>query len=143
MIQTITKKARSMMIDSQVRLVFWGEAVNTAVYLHLRTPNEGLKKRDDCDGYQAPYSSPYEMLHAFGKPSHDNDGDKISYQAALHQLRRFGCYSSRLIPEIQGHGKFSSRSKPCMVVGYVEDLTTLCRIWDPVFQVVRSLLNVV
>jgi len=44
MIQTITEKARSMMIDSQAPLVFWGEAVNTAVYLHQRTPNEGLTK---------------------------------------------------------------------------------------------------
>jgi len=50
MIQTITEKARSMMIDSQAPLVFWGEAVNTAVYLHQRTPNEDLTKRDDRDG---------------------------------------------------------------------------------------------
>jgi len=52
MIQTITEKARSMMIDSQVPLVFWGEAVNTTVYLYQRTPNEGLTRRDDRDGYQ-------------------------------------------------------------------------------------------
>jgi len=44
MAQTITEKARSMMIDSQVPLVFWGEAVKTAVYLHQQTPNEGLTK---------------------------------------------------------------------------------------------------
>jgi hypothetical protein len=42
MIQTITEKVRSMMIDSQAPLVFWGEVVNTAVYLHQRTPNKGL-----------------------------------------------------------------------------------------------------
>jgi len=34
MIQTISEEARSMMIDSQAPLVFWGEPVNTAVYLH-------------------------------------------------------------------------------------------------------------
>ena len=34
MFQTLTERARFMMIDSQVSLVFWGEAVNTAVYLH-------------------------------------------------------------------------------------------------------------
>jgi len=43
-IQTITEIARSMMIDFQVPPVFWGEAVNAAVYLHQRTPNEGLMK---------------------------------------------------------------------------------------------------
>jgi hypothetical protein len=57
MIQTITEKARSMMIDSQALLVFWGEAVNTAVYLHQRTPNKGLMKWDGRDGNQAPYTT--------------------------------------------------------------------------------------
>jgi hypothetical protein len=47
MICTITKKARAMMIDCQAPIQFWGEAVNTAVYLHQRSPNEGLTKRDD------------------------------------------------------------------------------------------------
>jgi len=53
MIHTITEKALAMMIDSQAPIQFWGEAVNTAVYLHQRSPNEGLK-RNDRDGYQAP-----------------------------------------------------------------------------------------
>jgi hypothetical protein len=143
MIQTITEKARSMMIDSQAPLVFWGEAVNTAVYLHQQTPNEGLTKRDDRDGYQAPYPTPYEMLQAFGKPSHNNDGNEISYKAPLHHLRRFGCYASRLIPELQRRGKFSPRSKPYMMVSYVHDSTTLWRIWDPAFRVVRSQSDVI
>jgi hypothetical protein len=101
MIQTITAKAQSMMIDSQPPLVFWGEAVNTAVYHHQRTPNEGPTKRDDRDGSQAPYPTPYKMLQSFGKPTHDNDGNEISYKIPLLHLRRFGCYASRLIPEPQ------------------------------------------
>jgi hypothetical protein len=82
MIPTITKKAQAMMIDSQAPVQFWGEAINTAVYLHQRSPNEGLK-RNDRDGYQAPYETPYEMLHGFGKLTHDDDGNEISYQASL------------------------------------------------------------
>jgi len=143
MIQTITQKVRSMMIDSQVPLVFWGEAVNTAVYLHQRTPNEGLTKRVNCDGYQVPYPTPDEMLHAFAKPSHNNDCIEISYKAPLHRLRQFGCYASRRIPELQRHGNFSPRSKPCMMVGYVHNSTTLWRIWDPAFRVVRSQSDVI
>jgi len=138
MIQTITEKARSMMIDSQAPLVFWGEAVNTAVYLHQRTSNQGLTKRNDRNGYQVPYSTPYEILQAFGKPSHDNDGNEILSKAPLHHLRQFGCYASRLIPEPQRDGKFSPRSKPCMKVGYIHNSTTLWRIWDPAFRMVRS-----
>jgi len=133
MIQTITGKARSMMIDSQAPLVFWGEAVNTAVYLHQRLLNEGLTKRDDRDGYLALYPTPYERLHVFGMPSHNNDGNEISYKAPLPHLQRYGCYASSLIPEVQRHGKFSPRTKPCMMVSYVRDSTTLWRIWDAAF----------
>jgi hypothetical protein len=78
LIQTITEKAHSMMFNFQAPLVFWGEAVNTAVYLHQQTPNEGLTKRDDREGYQASYPTPYEMLQAFRKPSHNNGGNEIS-----------------------------------------------------------------
>jgi hypothetical protein len=143
MIQAITAKARSMMIDSQAPLVFWGEAVNTAVYLHQRTPNKGVTKRDDRDGYQAPYPTPYEMLQAFGKPTQDTDGNEISYKAPLHHIRQLDCYASRLIPVPQRHGKVSPRYKPCMMVGYVHDSTTLWTIWDPPFRVVGSQSDVI
>jgi len=143
MIRTITEQARAMMIDSQAPVQFWGEAINTAVYLHQRSPNEGLK-RTDRDGYQAPYETPYEMLHGFGKPTHDADGNEISYQASLHNPRQFGCYASRLIPEVQcRQGKFGPRSKPCMMVGYTHDSKTLWRIWDPKFRKVKAQSEVV
>ena len=98
MIATITEKARAMLIDSQAPVHFWGEAVFTAVYLHRRSPNNGLTKRDDRDGYKAPYETPYEMLRAYGKPAIDKDGNTISRKAPIHHLRRFGCFVSRLIP---------------------------------------------
>jgi hypothetical protein len=102
MVRTITEKARAMIIDSQVPHIFWGEAVNTAVYLHQQTPNEGLTKRDDRDGYKAPYETPFEMLHSYGKPEYDTPPEDctrkmICYKASLHHLRRFGCHVSRLI----------------------------------------------
>jgi hypothetical protein len=144
MIRTITEKARAMMIHSQARIQFWGEAVNTAVYLHQRSPNEGLKRNNDHDGYQAPYETPYEMRHGFGKPTHDAEGNKISYQASLHNLRRFRCYASRLFPEVQRcQGKFGPRSKPCMMVGYTHYSKTLWRIWDPEFQKVKAQSEVI
>jgi len=143
MIRTITEKATPMMIDSQAPIQFWGEAVDTAVYLHQRSPNEGLK-RNDRDGYQALYETPYEMLHGFGKATHDAAGNEILFQASIHNLCRFGCYASRLIPEVQRHqGKFGQRSKPCMMVGYTHDSKTLWRLWDPEFQTVKAQSEVV
>jgi len=143
-IRTITEKARAMIIDSQVPVQFWGEAVNTAVYLHQRSPNEGLKRKNDRDGYQARYETPYEMLHGSGKPMHNADGNEISYQAPLHNLRRFECYVSRLIPEVQRlQGKFGPGSTPCKLVGYTPDSKSLWRIWDPEFQRVKTQSEVV
>jgi hypothetical protein len=144
MIHTITDKARAMILDSQAPLVFWGEAINTAVYFHQRLPNEGLTRRDDCDGYKAPSKTPYEMLHSYGKPEYDKPPDdptqiKNSYKAQLHHLRRFGCYISRLIPKKQRTDKkLGARSTARMIVGYVHDSTTLWRIWDPEHNTVKA-----
>ena len=126
MIQTINEKARAMILDSQVPIEHWGWAVHTAVYLHQRTPNESLQRE------QRLYTTPYEMLHSHGKPTHTADQIPISYAAPLHHLRRFGCWVSRQIPEPRRtDSKFGSRSKPCMMVGYVHDSTTVWKIWDP------------
>jgi len=80
MISTITEKARPMMIDSQAPIQ--GEAVNTAVNLHQRSRNEGLK-RIDHHGYEAPDETQYNILHGFGKPTHNDISSKISKQASL------------------------------------------------------------
>jgi len=53
MICTITERARAMILDSQAPLEFWGEAVNTAAYLHQRMPNMGLTRKDDLEGFKA------------------------------------------------------------------------------------------
>jgi len=149
MIRMITEKARAMILDSQAPLEFWGEAINTAVYLHQRLPTKGLTKRDDRDGYKAPYETPYEMLHSYGKPEFDKPPDnptqmKISYKAPLDHLHRFGCYVSRLIPEKQiTDKKLWPRSKACMMVGYVHDSTTLWRIWDPEHNTVKDQSDVI
>ena len=86
-IGVITEKARAMMTDAQAPIEFWGEAVKTANYLHRLTPTNGLIKRDDRDGYKAPYNTPYEMLHAYGKPKHDAEAQQQiqpEIEARLH-----------------------------------------------------------
>jgi hypothetical protein len=149
MIRTITERARAMILDSQAPLEFWGEAVNTAVYLHQRMPNEGLTRRDDRDGFKAPYDTPYEMQHSYGRPEFEKPLDdptrkRINYKAPLHHLCRFGCYASRLIPEKQRTDqKLGARSKACMMVGYVHDSTTLWRIWDLEHKTVKAQSDVI
>jgi hypothetical protein len=60
--------------------------------------------------------TPHEALH--GTPP------------KLHHLRRFGSVVYKHIPKEQRNGKFSERSKPCMMLGYVHQTTKIWRIWD-------------
>jgi transposase InsO family protein len=107
MIRTINTKTRSLMIDSGVHMSFWAEALQTAVYLHQRTPTTSLSK----------YRSPYEVLH--------------QKQPKIEHLRCFGCIAYKYIPKEQrDKGKFTDRSKPCMMLGYVHDTAKIWRIWD-------------
>ncbi len=76
MIQTIVTKAQAMLIDSRLPSEMWAEAIDTAVYLHARSPSRTLD-----------YKSPYEVLYG--------------HKPTLTHLRRFGCQVNKLIPKEQ------------------------------------------
>ena len=107
MIRTISTKARSMLLDSRLEDIFWAEAVNTATYLHSRSPSTSLNSR-----------TPYEVLNG-RKPE-------------LQHLRRFGSAAHKLIPPEQRNGKFASHSRQCIMLGYVHDTSKIWRLWDPI-----------
>ena len=96
-----------MLLDSRLEDSFWAEAVNTATYLHSRSPSASLNGR-----------TPFEVLNG-RKPE-------------LQHLRRFGSAAHKLIPAEQRNGKFSSHSRQCLMLGYVHDTTKIWRLWDPV-----------
>ena len=106
MIRTIVTKARALILDSCLGDEFWAEAVNTAVYLHARSPSRTVGGL-----------TPYEKL--FGvKPE-------------LGHLRRFGCAAYTLIPEAQWRSKFSERAKKSVFLEYVHETVKIWPIWDP------------
>jgi len=106
MICTIVTKARALILDSGLSDEFWAEAVNTAVYLHARSPSRAVDSL-----------TPYEKL--FGvKPE-------------LGHLRRFRCTAYNLIPKAQREGKFGERAKKCVFLGYVHETVKIWRLWDP------------
>jgi hypothetical protein len=64
-IRSLDSKARAMLLDARLPSNLWAEAINTAYYLHQRTPSSSV------DGL-----SPYEMLNGI--------------EPKLHHLKRFG-----------------------------------------------------
>ena len=106
MIRAVVTKARAMILDSRLGDESRAEAVNTAVYLHARSPSRSVGGL-----------TPYERL--FG------------HKPELGHLRGFGCVAYKLIPEAQRKGKFAERAKRCGFLGYVYETTKIWRLWDP------------
>jgi len=94
-----------MLLDSQLGEESWTERVNTAVYLHFRSPSSANK----C-------LTPYEKLY--------------KKRPELSHLHRFGCLAYKLIPDAQRHGKFVERAKKCGFLGYVHGTSKIWRLWD-------------
>ena len=49
--RTLIESARSMLIHAKMRLKFWAEAVNTAVYLHSRSPTSAVKDKTPFESW--------------------------------------------------------------------------------------------
>ena len=49
--RTLIESARSMLIHAKMQLTFWAEAVNTAVYLHNRSPTSTLKDKTPFESW--------------------------------------------------------------------------------------------
>ena len=123
MIQTLKAKARAMLLDAQLPPPFWAEAINTACYLHRRSPSRSLGNK-----------TPYEVLH-LAMYQRDNPSIAIenypSFHPPIDHLRRVGCVAWKVIPQEQRHDKkFGSRSRRCMMLGYVHHATNIWRLWD-------------
>ncbi|PLW48871.1 hypothetical protein PCASD_02750 [Puccinia coronata f. sp. avenae] len=90
---TTSKKARCLLKQANLPSKYWGEAVNTAVFLENVTPVRKLK-----------WKTPYQLWH--GQPF-----DKSC-------LKPFGCLAFANIPKPLRDGKFGDTSKRGLLVGY-------------------------
>jgi len=105
MIRTLNAKVRSMMLDANVPIIFWPEAIRTACYLHRGSPTSSLTDN------RSPYEALYGTIPKIG------------------HLRRFGCRAYKHIPAAQRtEKKFGNRSSICMMLGYVHNTTKIWRI---------------
>lgn len=92
--RTLIEKARCMLQESGLSKRYWGEAVNTAIYLKNRSPTTAL------DGQI---------------PEHLWSGSKVD----LSHLKVFGCIAYSLEPKHK-RGKLDAKSKRYIFVGYSE-----------------------
>ncbi|KAK3147062.1 hypothetical protein QOZ80_3BG0277590 [Eleusine coracana subsp. coracana] len=103
--QTVMGMARSMMKAKSLPGWFWGEAVNTAVFLLNRAPTQSVIGK-----------TPYEVWHGVKPP--------------VHFLRTFGCVA-HVKNGSQRLAKLDDRSTPMVFVGY-EAGTKAFRFYNPV-----------
>uniref|UniRef100_A0A1Y1MYL6 Retrovirus-related Pol polyprotein from transposon TNT 1-94 n=1 Tax=Photinus pyralis TaxID=7054 RepID=A0A1Y1MYL6_PHOPY len=101
--RTIVESARSMLYEKDLPVEFWGDAVNTAVYILNRTPNS-----------QTCGKTPYQLWT--GKQPH------------LNHIRTFGCEAFTHIPK-EKRTKLDRKSKKLMLVGY-DGNSTNYRLFD-------------
>jgi hypothetical protein len=100
-------KARCMLLDCNLPMQFWAEAIYTACYLHQHMPNLSLRN----------YISSYDSL--------------TRTKAKVHYLMHFGYTAYKWIPKAQQSVKnFGPCSKPCIFLGYVYGTTKVWHLWD-------------
>ena len=87
--------ARSMFKEKGLSNIFWGEAVNTAIYLLNISPIKAVFNK-----------SPYEAW--------------CRQKPEVHQLKVFGCITYSHIP-VQHREKFDEKGEKLLFLGYSEE----------------------
>jgi len=92
--RTIMECARSMILAQGLELEFWGEAMNTAVYIKNQCPTKALNSKTPQEAWSGR------------KPD-------------VSHLRVFGCKAFTHVPD-EKRTKLESKFMPCVFLGYYE-----------------------
>ncbi|KRX56900.1 Retrovirus-related Pol polyprotein from transposon TNT 1-94 [Trichinella sp. T9] len=102
--RTLLDMARCMLLESKLSLNFWAEAISTACYIRNRCPSKSLNGE-----------IPLTLWN----------GRKLT----LNYFRTFG-EKAYVLDKSPGKGKFSTRSKECIFIGYSTE-SKAYRLWCP------------
>ena len=114
--KTILQIGRCMLLGCSLRKDFWIEATLTAVYLLNRSPTRAIEEE----------KVPFELWYG--------------YKPDLSNLRVFGCVVFIRIPKELITGKFDSRSKPGIMLGYAVNGYRLWSIEEKRVVVARDVI---
>jgi hypothetical protein len=98
--RTIMECGRSMILAQGLELEFWGEAVNTAVYIKNRCPTKAIDSKTPQEAWSGR------------KPE-------------VSHLRVFGCKAFARVPD-EKRTKLESKSMPLVFLGYHEGTKAYC-----------------
>ena len=115
----IMTKARAMRIGANLPHSLWKEIVNTAVYLHNRTPRQGLG-----------WKTPYEVLYTYAASS---SGLSDIRKPQLSHLRAYGCRAYAMTENAQQKKRRLYKLDPRAHIGYLVgyNSSNIFRIWIP------------
>ena len=115
----IIMKARSMRISAKLPHDLWVDMVNTAVYLHNRTPKAELD-----------WESPYERFYSWLADNHEISGRR---KPQLAHLKAYGCKAYAMTGDAQLKKNRLQRLNPRAHIGYLVgyESTNIFRIWIP------------
>ncbi|DAZ99706.1 TPA: hypothetical protein N0F65_000884 [Lagenidium giganteum] len=101
--RTLMDMARSMLYYQQVEKTWWGEAVQTAVYLTNRLPNTARRE-----------STPYQLFY--------------DVRPRLDHVRVFGARGFVYVDKSK-RAKWDAKAHKCVFLGYASDTKGYC-VWD-------------
>jgi Integrase core domain. len=132
----VIEKARAMRISANLPHNLWKEIINSAAYLHNRTPREAQR-----------WKTPYEAFYsAIEKMTREGRGIlKQSKKPQLVHLKVYGCRAYAMTADAQLKKNRKWKLNPRAYIGYLVgyDSTNIFRIWIPYKGVVISTRDVI
>jgi len=110
--RTIMECARSMILTQGLEFEFWGEVVNTAVYIKNRCPTKAVNSKTPQEAWSGR------------KPD-------------VSHLRIFGCKAFAHVLN-EKRTKLESKSMPCVFLRYYEGRKTYCLMCLKTKRIIRS-----
>jgi transposase InsO family protein len=122
----IMGQSRAMRIGANFPHDLWKEIINTAVYLHNRTPREGL-------GWKSPYEVFYTHTAKMTRLQEGQKKQPKSQKPQLAHLKAYGCRAYAMTDDAQLKDKRLLKLNPRAHIGYLVgyDSTNIYRVWIP------------